>query len=292
MHLRTWSLCEMLERQHEIRENACILMMNEFGMSDLGLLSYFLGIEFEITKYGMQSNLAGTPIEVGIFLEKETDEELVGPTHYRKIVGCLRPDLSFNVELTSIFMQEARQSHLLAAKRILRYVQGIIGFGVLFPKGKAKAEPEFIRYFDSDWCRDKYDRKSTAWYIFFYGGVPISWFSTKEHVVTLSYYEAEYIATSETALIWLEALMKDIQLLVDNKFVIDLARHPASHGRSKYIKMRFHFLREQVNNEKLQIEHCRTKIQFADILTKTLKLERFRWLRDFIGIVCVNITLN
>ncbi|RDY06330.1 Copia protein, partial [Mucuna pruriens] len=118
-------------------------------------------------------------------------------------------------------------------------------------------------------------------------------------MVALSSCEAEYIAASETACqaVWLEALMKDYKCLknalsVDNKSAIDLARHPASHGRRKHIETRFHFLREQVNNEKLQIEHCRAEIQFANILTKAFKLERFRWLRDFIGIVCVNATLN
>ena len=203
-------------------------------------------------------------------LEKETDEEPVDPTHYRKIVGCLtylyntRPDLNFSVGLINRFMQEPRQSHLLAAKRIMR--------------------------------------KSTAGYIFFYGGAPISWSSTKEPVVALSSCEAEYIAASEATCqaVWLDALIKELQLeksgkvklLVDNKSVIDLAKHPASHGRSTHIETNFHFLKEQVNNEKLKIEHYRIEVQLADILTKALKLERFRCLRDSIGVVCVNATLN
>ncbi|RDX90264.1 hypothetical protein CR513_27891, partial [Mucuna pruriens] len=110
--------------------------------------------------------------------------------------------------------------------------------------------------------------------IFFYEGAPISWSSTKEPVVALSSYEAEYIAAYETAC---QANSKKVKLLlVDNKSVIDLARHPTTHGRSKHIDTRFHFLREQVSNEKLQIEHCRTEIQFADIFTKALKREKFR----------------
>ncbi|RDX71704.1 putative mitochondrial protein, partial [Mucuna pruriens] len=143
-------------------------MMNEFEMSDLGLLSYFLGIEFKMTRYGMvmhktkyakdllkrlniqQSNPVGTPTEVGLNLKKETNEEQVDPTHYRRIVGCLR------------FMQEPKQSHLLAAKRILRYVQGIVDFGILFPKEETTAKPELVGYSDSDWCGDKQDKKGTA----------------------------------------------------------------------------------------------------------------------------------
>ncbi|KHN10476.1 Copia protein, partial [Glycine soja] len=62
-----------------------------------------------------------------------------------------------------------------------------------------------------------------------------------------------------------------VKLLVDNKSAIDLAKHPNSHGRSKHIETKFHFLREQVSNEKLKIGHCRTEIQLADILTKALK---------------------
>ncbi|RDX84616.1 Copia protein, partial [Mucuna pruriens] len=135
-----------------------------------------------------------------------------------------------------------------------------------------------------------------AGYIFFYGGAP-TWSSTKELVVALSSFEAEYIVASTIACqaVWLEVLIKELQvkilgkvkLLVDNNFAIELVRHPVTHGRSKHIETRFHFLKEQVGNKKLRIEHCKTKIQFANILTKALKFERFRCLRDSIGIICV-----
>ncbi|RDX67233.1 hypothetical protein CR513_53920, partial [Mucuna pruriens] len=210
-----------------------------------------------------QSNPVGTSIKVGLVLEKEIDEELVDPTLYWKIVFVQhKAYLSFSVGLINIFMQEPRQSHLVA-KKILRYVQETIDFGVLFPKGEEKAKPALIGYSDSYWCRDKR-------YIFFYGGAPISLSSTKEHVVALLSCEVEYIVTSKTICqaIWLEALMKDLQvkilgkikLLIDNKSTINLARHPATHGKNRHIETRFHFLREQVNNEKLRIEHYRTKI--------------------------------
>ncbi|RDY09361.1 GDSL esterase/lipase, partial [Mucuna pruriens] len=216
-----------------------------------------------------QSNLAGTLAKVGLVLEKETDKELVDPTYYRKIVECLRylcntrPDLNFSVGLINRFMQE---------------------LGILFPKGEANVESKLIEYSNSDWCGDKSDRKSTVGYIFFYGGAPISWSFTKEPVIALSSCKAKYIATSKIACqaVWLDALMKEVQvknsnkvkLLVDNKSVIDLARHSSSHGRRKHIEIRFHFLREQVNNEKLKIEHYRIEFQFADIITKALKLKR------------------
>ncbi|RDY09127.1 hypothetical protein CR513_06559, partial [Mucuna pruriens] len=195
------------------------------------------------SEHGVYSNPVGTPAEIGLNLKKETDEEQVDPTHYRRIVGCL--SCKENIE------------------------------------GKAATKPKLVGYSDLDWCGDKQDRKSNVGYIFFYGGAPISWSSTKEPVVPLSSCQVEYIATFETACqaLWLDPLSRELQeksskkvkLLVDNKSTIDLARHLVSYGRSKHIKTRFHFLREQVNNEKLQIEHYKTEIQFTDIFIKALK---------------------
>ncbi|RDY12354.1 hypothetical protein CR513_02868, partial [Mucuna pruriens] len=232
-------------------------MMNEFEMSGLGLLSYFLGIEFETTRYVMvmhqtkyakdllkrfnmqQSNPVGTP--VGLNLKKEIDEEQVDPTHYRRIVHARAKALS-----------------LISCKENIEVCAG------------------------DDWCRDKQDRKSTAWYIFFYGGAPISLSSTKEPV-------AEYIVAFETACqaIWLDALLGELQEKNSKKKVnkaSSISWEEQTYRKSKHIETRFHFLKEQVSNEKLQIEHCRTEIQFANIFINALKRERFRCLRVSIGI--------
>jgi len=69
-------------------------------------------------------------------------------------------------------------------------------------------------------------------------------------------------------------LLQKIKLLVDNKSAIDLARYPASHGQSKHIETKCHFIREQVNKGCLNISHCRSKSQLVDILTKQLKFDR------------------
>lgn len=62
-----------------------------------------------------------------------------------------------------------------------------------------------------------------------------------------------------------------VKLLIDNKYAIVLAKGPVAHGRSKYIETRFHFLRDQVNKERIVLEHYKTEVQLADILTKPLK---------------------
>ena len=194
-------------------------LMKEFEMNNLGMLSYFLGIEFTQTTFGVvmhqtkytrdllkkfsmeQGNSAITPAETGVKLEHNPDEEGVDPVVYRSIVGSLRylwntrPDLSFNVGVVSRYMQDPKVSHLLAVKRIMRYLHGTEHFGVLLSKGNE----ELIGYSDADWCGDKTDQRSTAGYVFFLGKTPISWSSTKEPVVALSSCEAEYIAASEAA---------------------------------------------------------------------------------------------
>jgi len=293
-------------------------LMKEFEMNDLGKLSYFLGIEFTQTKSGVimhqtkytrdllkkfnieQSNPTTTPAETGMKLEHSPDEEGVNPAVYRSIVGSLRylcntrPDLSFSVGVVSRHMQDPKVTHLLAVKRIMRYLHGTEQFGVLLCRGNE----ELVGYSDADWCGDKTDRRSTAGYVFFLGRTPISWSSTKEPIVALSSCEAEYIAASEAACqaIWLGSLLRELgvnqrcklRLLVDNQSAINLAKHPTSHGRSKHIETRFHFIREQVSKEKLVVEHCKSEVQFADILTKALKHTRFKFLRESIGVVDIS----
>ncbi|BAT81325.1 hypothetical protein VIGAN_03101800 [Vigna angularis var. angularis] len=153
-----------------------------------------------------------------------------------------------------------------------------------------------------NWCGDKSDRKSTVGYVFFFNGAPISWSSIKEPVVALSSCEAEYIAACEATCqaAWLSSLMSElkievegkVRLLVDNKSAIDLTKHPTSHGRSKHIETRFHYIREQVSKGKLEVVYCRSEDHIADILTKALKGERFLTLRKQIEVRKVEIKVD
>jgi hypothetical protein len=63
-------------------------------------------------------------------------------------------------------MHDPRKSHLIAAKRILRYIKGTMEFGLLFPNGSRSEVKELIGYLDSDWCEDLTDRRSTSRYVF------------------------------------------------------------------------------------------------------------------------------
>jgi len=125
------------------------------------------------------------------------------------------------------------------------------------------------------------------------GNAAFSWSSKKESVVALSSYEVEYIAASMTAcqaqliniLLMELQLVKDekMELKIDSRSAIDLAKHPVAHGRSKNIETKFHFQRDQVNNGKLEVKQCKTDEQIVDLLTKPLKTSSFDYLKMKLG---------
>lgn len=298
-------------------------MMAEFQMTDLGILTYFLGMEFKATSKGIilhqkkylqevlerfqmsNYNAAITPADCGIKLSRDQDEKAVDHTLYKQIVGCLRyicnsrPDIAYSVGLISRFMDDPKSSHLVAAKRILRYLKGTSDYGLLFPATSGKSREKLMGYADADWCGDLVERKSTTGYVFKFLNAAVSWCSKKQNVVALSSCEAEYIAASYAAcqVAWLQSLIEElqvklegpVQLLVDNKSAINLAKNPVAHGRSKHIETRFHFLRDQVNKEKIELVYCKTDEQAADILTKPLKGDKFNQLREMLGVVSLGI---
>jgi hypothetical protein len=123
-------------------------MAAKFEMSDLGLLSYYLGIEVEqhddfitlkqagyakkvLAKFVMgECNPTKFPMDPGARLHEDKSGQKIDATEYRSVVGCLRyllhtrPDLAFSVGIASRFMEKPTVMHLKAVKQILRYVQG------------------------------------------------------------------------------------------------------------------------------------------------------------------------
>jgi len=102
--------------------------------------------------------------------------------YFRSLVGSLiyltnsRPDILYSVSIISRFMKNPNKLHLAAAKRILRYLQGIKNHGILY---KQQDENRLIGYSDSDWAGSYDDRKSTFEYVFCLTTNIISWCSRK-----------------------------------------------------------------------------------------------------------------
>ena len=131
-------------------------MMKKYEMSDIGMLHYFLGIEnFQeddgvficqkkyveciLKKFGMYGcNPVSTPLIVTVKLTKEDKGKKIDETRYRSLIGNLfyltatRPDTTFSASLLSTFMQTPSHIHLGAARRVLRYLQGTINYGLKF----------------------------------------------------------------------------------------------------------------------------------------------------------------
>jgi len=97
----------------------------------------------------------------------------------------------YSVCLISRYIADPMKEHLLAAKRVLRYLKGTLELDVFYPREGA-IEP--FAYTDNDYAGDYDDKKSTSGYVFKLSGGAVVWASKKQHVVTLSIIEAEYVA--------------------------------------------------------------------------------------------------
>lgn len=291
-------------------------MMKIFEMSDLGLLSYYLGIQVNqnseyitlcqssyaskiLEKTAMSDcNSCCIPMDPRCKLSKHDEEPPVDASTYRSIIGSLRylvntrPDLAYSVGVVSRYMESPTTSHMNAVKQILRYVKGTLNLGIEYKKNQ-ECEA-LIGYSDSDLGGDVDDRKSTTGIIFFLGENPITWVSQKQRIVALSSCEAEYIAATGGTCqgIWLTKIIASLRgnnhvkpvLKIDNKSAISLANNPVHHERSKHIDTRFHFIRDAVKNGDIKLDYTRTEVQLADILTKPLGRQRFLELRNKIGV--------
>ena len=298
-------------------------MEKEFDMSDLGKMRYFLGIEVLQTSQGIHNSLTKYAVEVlrrfemedcngvrnpmvaGSKVDMDENGERIDETFYKQIIGSLmyitttRPDLQFAVSLLSRYMSRPTKLHLHAVKRVLRYLRDTEDYGIWYKRGGAG---ELQVFTDSDFAGDVDRRKSTSGYVFLMDNAAVAWLSKKQPIVTLSTTEAEYVAASVCACqaIWFKRILGELGYNVDgstviycdNTSTIKLSKNPVFHGRCKHIGVRFHFLHDMVKDEEIQLEHCGSEEQVADIFTKPLKLETFERLRNRLGICSVTDKLS
>ena len=152
---------------------------------------------------------------------------------------------------------------------------------------------------DSDYAGDLDDRKSTSGYVFMLGSGAVSWSSKKQPIVTLSTTEAEFVAATACACqaIWLRKILEELHfkqvgattVYSDSSSAIKLSKNPVLHGRSKHIDVKFHFLRDLTKEGVIDLIHCRSEDQVADIFTKSLKLAAFQKLRKLLGVVSLEL---
>lgn len=213
------------------------------------------------------------------------------PKLYRQVVGSLQyatithPDITFAVNRVCQYMHSPTNLHWQAVKRILRYLNGTVDHCLHF---SPTTKTSLLAYSDASWVLEKDDSRSQYGFAIYHGSNLISWTSRKQKVVARSSTESEYRALAYTAaeLIWLKQLLHKLHfpitdpplLLCDNVGSIFMTKNPVIRTRSKHIALDFHFIREQVDSQQLQITHVSSVDQLADIFTKPLHKDRFHQL--------------
>ncbi|KAG6531945.1 hypothetical protein ZIOFF_005781 [Zingiber officinale] len=150
-------------------------MAKAFDMTNMGLMSYFLGLEVKqgvddifmtqeqyakevLKRFRMgDCNPINTPVDCRTKLSKSDEGKTVDPTHFKSLVGslryltCTRPNILYRVGLVSRFIEEPKETHWKAAKRILRYVRGTLNHRLFYSHSN---NSQLVGYSDSDWGGD------------------------------------------------------------------------------------------------------------------------------------------
>jgi hypothetical protein len=282
---------------------------SSFALKDLGRLHFFLGVEATWTTDGLhlsqqryisdilsKTNMTLTksissPMSTSTTLSKLDGTSISDPTLYCSTVGSLqylsltRPDIAFTVNKVSQFMQDPRETHWSAVKRILRYLKATIDHTLCIHK---RSFNEIIAYSNSDWAGCPDDRRSTSGYCVFLGRNLLSWSSKKQPTVSRSSTESEYkaIANASAEVTWIQSLLKELEvsmscspiLYCDNIGATYLTANPLYHARTKHIAIDYHFVWDRVSIKELEVRFISGKDQIADILTKPLISKRFAML--------------
>ncbi|KAL6276027.1 hypothetical protein ACE6H2_019628 [Prunus campanulata] len=173
-------------------------------------------------------------------------------------------------------MTTPTEIHFNLVKRILRYIQGTMSYGIHFTHGPWQLQA----YSDSDWAGDLNTRRSTTGFVVLLGHNPISWQSKKQGSVSRSSTEAEYRALANTAadLAWIRQVLLDLKVCLpqpptifcDNLSALSLSSNQVYHSRIKHLHIDFHFVRVRVQRNDLTVQYVPTQEQIADEFTKGL----------------------
>ncbi|GJS69256.1 hypothetical protein Tco_0702097 [Tanacetum coccineum] len=266
----------------------------------MGKISFFLGLQISqsprgiflnqskydlesLKKYGMESSdPVDTPMVEKSKLDEDPQGKAVDPTHYHGMVGTLmyltasRPDLTFAVCMCARYQAKPTEKHLHAVNRIFKYLRGTVNRGLWYPKDSSIALTAFA---DADHAGCQDTKRSTSGSMQLLGERLVSWSSKRQKSAAISSTEAEYIALSGCCaqVLWMRSQLTDyglgfnkIPMYCDNKSAIALCCSNVQHSRSKHIDIRFHFLKEQVENGVVELYFVNTEYQLADIFTKAL----------------------
>nr|GEX47424.1 hypothetical protein [Tanacetum cinerariifolium] len=244
-----------------------------------------------LKKHGMTScDSIGTPMATK-HLDADLSGTLVDQMKYHRKVRALmyltasRPYIMHVTCYCTRYQAQPTEKHLTAVKRIFRYLKDTIHMGLWYPKDTGF---KLTAFSDSDHvgCLDL--RKSTSGGIQFLGGDKlISWSSKKQDCILMSFAKAEYVSLSACCaqVLWMRTQLTDygfhfdkIRMYYDSKAAIFISCNPVQHSRTKHINVRYHFIKEKVEKGIVELFFVKTEYQLADLFTKALPVERFKYL--------------
>nr|GEW53196.1 retrovirus-related Pol polyprotein from transposon TNT 1-94 [Tanacetum cinerariifolium] len=201
-----------------------------------------------------------------------------------------RPDIMHATCYCARHQAKPTEKHLTAVKRIFRYLKDTIHMGLWYPKDTGS---ELTAFLDSDHACCLDSRKSTSGGIQILGGDKlVSWSSKKQNFTSMSSAEPECVSLSACCaqVLWMRTQLIDygfhfdkIPMYCDSKAAIAISCNPVQHSRTKHIDVRFHFIKEKVEKGIVELFFVRTEYQLADLFTKALPEERFKYLVRRLG---------
>ena len=236
-------------------------------------------------------------------IEQATPQEIhayqsrIGSTTYA--TSITRPDAARASNKLAEFLLNPSPAHLKAANRLIKYLYDTRYLAIEYSSNQldsSEPEPEFRCSTDAAFADDLDTRKSTEGYIFKLFGGPIDWRSTKQKQVTRSSTEAELVALSHasTEIYWwrrfftlIQLQLEEYQVECDNQQTIRLLTTPAIKlaTKLKHIDIHHHWLRQEVQDQRLQLKWIPTNSMPADGLTKALPTQKHYTFIQQLGLV-------
>nr|GFA02889.1 hypothetical protein [Tanacetum cinerariifolium] len=174
----------------------------------------------------------------------------VNHTDYRNMIGSLmyvtssRPDIMFATCMCVRYQANPNEHHVLAVKRIFRYLKRTINLGLWYLKDSGF---DLTAYSDVDPARCHLDQKSTSGSVQFLGDKLVCWSSKKQNFVSISTAESEYVTVSSCCaqVLWMRTQLTDfgffydkVPIYCDSKSAITILFNSVRHTRTKHIDVR------------------------------------------------------
>nr|GEY80012.1 hypothetical protein [Tanacetum cinerariifolium] len=233
----------------------------------------------------LDADLSGTPIDQTKYCS------MVGAHMY---LTASRPDIMHATCYCARYQGKPNEKHLTVVKRVFRYLKDTIHMGLWYPKDIGF---ELTSFSDLDHAGCLDSRKSTSGGIQFLGGDKlVSWSSKKQNCTSMSFAEAECVSLSACCaqVLWIRTQLTDygfhfdkIPMYCDSKAAIAISCNLVQHSRTKHINVRYHFIKEKVEKGIVELFFVRTEYQLADLFTKALPEERFKYLVRRLGMRCL-----